>query len=153
MKKYLPGVIAFILAIGFSPFATAKRDAFLYDLYVFRLNAPPTSAGNLTATTISNGKLVYQNWVLEDVEEGLTECSIAEEKACRVAVIENYVQSSAHGIKLLAADPDSWGPKLAFPMEAETGLSVDYPCPTQYYIVSPTLEIPSVLDVRNGTVY
>jgi hypothetical protein len=146
MKKYLFGILATILAIGFSAFTTLKKTDLHYSAdYYFRLTAFPTGS-NLQATP-SSGQYAgdyYLNWQLVESHS----CPSAMGRACTVAVSENYMEEIAGEIRLLATDPDGWGPKLAFPMIVENGTNQD--C-VQYKIVSPYIETWDI-DVTNTSI-
>jgi hypothetical protein len=146
MKKYLFGMIAIALAVGFSAFTTVKSKP-TTTLYRFVFNGSPTGSNLETKNT--TGTDYYSNWVLEGTESTLTECSPAQEKACRVAVTENYTEVISSVRRLLAEDPDGGSPKLAFPMSVEDGLFAN---PIQYKIVSLDIDQDDVREIRNGSV-
>lgn len=136
------------LLIGISSFSHIPSKP-TFELYVFSFTGNPTVAAQLLATTTVSGKSVYQKWELTDVE--FVTCAAGEERACKIAVSEEYVQIISATIYLNAADPDGGGSKLAFPMSIENGL---FTGGLQYYKVSTSIETssPTVIDVRNGTV-
>lgn len=152
MKKQLPGIIAAALAVILNSFGSSPKTNSYTMLYRFVFVGSPT-VSNITATCSESGIDYYTNWVFENTETNLTTCAPGEERACKVAVVENYTYdfSGETGIKLLAEDPDGWQLKLAFPMETELGLYIQYPYHFQSHIVSTGIKIEGVLDVRNGT--
>jgi hypothetical protein len=139
MKKYLFGMLAITLALCFSAFKTASPLTLTHE---FTLDATPISAAIITDQ--SSG--VYENWVRTG--SGLVTCDLsADQRACKIAVDAKYTRTVGSDILLNATDPDGAGSKEAFPMSATTGLNNG----TQYYKVNTT-EVPSEIDVRNGTV-
>jgi hypothetical protein len=145
MKKYLSGMLAIVLAIGFSAFTTAKKTL----TYTFTLDRVPTAESHIeqTFTHETDGKLYFANW---DRTAGLVICSDAQERGCTILVDEKYT-NVVDGIRYLnAEDPDGVGTKIAFPdMEASIGATNGS---TNYYKVNNALSTGTDIDVNNGSV-
>jgi hypothetical protein len=142
-------MFAILLAFSLSAFTARKKSNQTFARYIFRLFAAPTGS-NLTNTITLDGMQVYQGWTFDEVEEEFAQCATGEERACTIIVSPDYAKTiPPTGIRLLASDPDGAGEKKAFPMTVENGLFVS---PIQYKKVSNTIEIPNIIDVRNGVV-
>lgn len=89
MKKYLFGVLAIALAVGFSAFT--KKPKSLDE--TFFLTIQPTNATNIeTVTNLSVGAgsvNYYNNWETNNTL-GVT-CTSADNKVCQVEVDDDYV--------------------------------------------------------------
>lgn len=149
MKKYLFGILAIVLAVGFSAFTTASKEK-TGTIYRFVLSAPATGT-NLQQIATESSIDYYVNWTFESTESTLTTCATGEERGCKVAVDGNYVYDfgGETGQRLLAEDPDAGNPKIAFPMSVENGLFAD---PVQYKKVATSIHLDDVREIRNGTV-
>jgi hypothetical protein len=84
-KKYGIGLLAVILAISFSAFKTIKHHP-LVDKYVFEYN--PGSPADYTKTRVE----ITGNWSYVGLNQA--PCTGTQTKACRVAVIGSYVNST-----------------------------------------------------------
>jgi len=83
MKKYLFGLFALVLAIGFSAFTKPAKS--FDDMYLFRLNVSPdiTSSGVVTDPT---------KWDFVEIRTSGIECTTQENyKACEVLIHEDDV--------------------------------------------------------------
>jgi hypothetical protein len=142
MKKYLFGILALTLAIGFSAFTTAKKTL----TYTFTLDRVPTAESDIETTSLVDGKLVYTNW---DRTAGLVECSAGEQRGCTILVDAKYTKFFNGKRYLNAEDPDAGGSLIAFPtMDAVIGHTISS---TNYYKVNNS-DVGTDIDVVNGTV-
>jgi hypothetical protein len=143
MKKYLFGMLAIVLALGFSAFTTAKKTL----TYTFTIDRIPLAESDVEQTTTISSKLVYANW---DRTAGLVTCGSGfEHRSCTIIVDEKYTQDLGGTRYLNAADPDAEGPKVAFPtMDAVVGFTNE---DDTYYKVNNS-DVSGEIDVQNGKV-
>jgi hypothetical protein len=137
MKKYLFGTLAILLAIGLSSFTkkTISTD------YLFRLTALATGS-NLQQVPSSGpdaGKY-FTNWELVESFS----CTPGSDRACTIAVSEEYIKEISSAYRLLAQDIVLEG-KEAFPMSVANG---EFSGGTQYKVVATSDETGHI-DVIN----
>lgn len=79
MKRYFFGILAVVLAISATAFKTIKEKKTQADKYVFAYS------GDYSVLSVQN----ESNWSYVGMNQSL--CNNTNQKACRVAVIESYV--------------------------------------------------------------
>ena len=91
MKRYILGILAVVIAIGTSAFTIPKKPV---DMYVFQFNG--SVSGGYTVANEENE--ANTNWQYQG--KNLSLCGGQNEKACRVAVIDTYVDNAANPTQL-----------------------------------------------------
>lgn len=147
MKKYLFGMLAIALAVGFSAFTTPKKTITVRFEFVGDVTEPSAldvdAIDNVNSTSVTSP--YYRTW--ERTTNTLTCPTTQNELACSIEVDANYTHTETGTglIKLNATDPDGAGSKIAFPM----GKTVGYTdAGTDFYKVTTSDQLNQI-DVIN----
>ncbi|MFC0774072.1 hypothetical protein [Terrimonas alba] len=91
MRRYIFGLIAAVIAAGASAFTTPKKPV---DMYVFQFNG--SVSGGYSVANVENEANTH--WQYQG--KNLSLCGGQDEKACRIAVIDSYVDNPASPTQL-----------------------------------------------------